>query len=114
MNKRLRRPLSALITTLCGVTFLASTGRASAPEVPIWRLHATPVDGVASELREIRLASPTTYVTARRGVADGGHFELFDATIFVGDWSLRAARLTIDVRVDAIEIITLRTDAPKE
>lgn len=86
----------------------------AATEGPTWRLSATPVEGASNELRDVRLVSSTTYVAAQRAVVRSETIEAFDATIYVGEWSLRAARLKIDLNVDAVEITTLRTDAPQE
>ena len=95
------------------MTLSASAEQTAVSERTPWKLSATVHDS-SNEMHDVRMASPTTYVIASRARVDGSMIEAFDATVFVDDWSLVAARLSIDLRVDAVEITTLRTEAPKE
>lgn len=98
---------------LLGPAWWAVAAESAAP--PIWKLDASPAGPSETELRDVRMTSPTTYVRARRAtIVEPLKIQAHDATIFAADWSLAVETLTIDLRHDAVEITTLRTVAHQE
>lgn len=116
MNKRSRR-----LSTLSGIVVIVATSAAwnatvaaQTPAELAWRLEAVPIGSSNTMFRDVRLVSPTTYVRAARATIEGTELHATDATVYAKDWRLSAADLSLDLRLDKVEITTPRTDAHPE